>query len=368
MNHQPEGFSTNPAEDSHLETLRMSAVSRELPRSNYGNAGHRSHLHPLPSLVEGSKVRRLRSPTGEPEHNSSGSPGALGLGLDTGHSAWDESSTARSKSAPPQGIPIDSKSATKIDLDARSIDNSYLLANPESLPFRDLNKIARQRVTIVAPHPDDETLGCGGAISLLCRKGYDVRVLVISDGTLSHPNSRKYPAPALQSIRARETQRALEILGVHRSAITFLGLKDGSVPTLTATNFQTAKLRCQNYLRLAAPDTIFLPWRFDPHPDHRATWQLIQAAILSLGIAPQTIEYPIWDWDRQQQQKVPDLDKIAGWRLDIGAALDRKLNAISAYRSQLGLLIDDDPNGFCLTADLLTNFTRSWEVYFEETL
>ena len=250
-------------------------------------------------------------------------------------------------------------------LAAPPTDSRALLADPAALPVRDISTIDRQRVLIVAPHPDDETLGCGGSIALLCRKGYDVNVLVISDGTGSHPNSPKYPAPALQSIRSQETIAALAILGVDRSAISFLNLKDGAIPTITAPTFPAAKARCQKYLSRILPDTIFIPWRSDPHPDHRATWQLIQAAILSLGIAPQLIEYPIWDWDPLQRQPA-NLTQIAGWRLEIGDVLDLKLQAIAIYKSQLGQLIDDDPDGFCLTAELLTNFTRPWEVYFEQ--
>lgn len=242
-----------------------------------------------------------------------------------------------------------------------------LLSRPETLPLRDLSAISRQRVVIVAPHPDDETLGCGGAIALMCVKGYDVKVAVVSDGTGSHPNSQTYPAPALRSLRERETLAALEILGIEdRSRVTFLGLQDGEVPTIATPTFLAAKLRCQRYLRQTLPDTIFLPWRADPHADHRATWQLFQAAILSLGISPQIIEYPIWDWDIQQQRKVPNLDRISGWRLDIDRVLAAKKQAIFTYKSQLGELIDDDPNGFYLTPELLTNFTHPWEVYFEE--
>jgi LmbE family N-acetylglucosaminyl deacetylase len=242
-----------------------------------------------------------------------------------------------------------------------------LLADPAALPVRQIHTIKRQRVLIVAPHPDDETLGCGGAISLLCRQGYDVNVLIISDGTGSHPNSRKYPAPVLRWIRSQETRTALAILGVNRSAITFLHLKDGAIPTVTAPKFHAAKVLCRNYLQATAPDTIFVPWRLDPHPDHRATWQLIQAAILSLGIMPQTIEYPIWDWDLPQQITV-DLSQITGWRLDILSVLKQKIQAIESYRSQLGQLIDDDPHGFYLSAEMLANFTRPWEVYFEQMI
>jgi LmbE family N-acetylglucosaminyl deacetylase len=242
-----------------------------------------------------------------------------------------------------------------------------LLADPTALPIRDINAIKRQRVLIVAPHPDDETLGCGGAISLLCRQGYDVSVLIISDGTGSHPNSQKYPAPMLRWIRSQETLTALEILGVKRWAVTFLHLKDGDIPTVTAPKFHAAKVRCRNYLQATLPDTIFVPWRRDPHPDHRATWQLIQAAILSLEMTPQIIEYPIWDWDTSQQTTV-DLSQITGWRLDTQSVLSRKTQAIESYQSQLGQLIDDDPHGFCLSAEMLANFTRPWEVYFKEII
>ncbi len=252
-------------------------------------------------------------------------------------------------------------------LAATPTNSGILLADAAALPVRDINAIERQRVLIVAPHPDDETLGCGGAISLLCRQGYDVSVLIVSDGTGSHPNSQKYPAPMLRWIRSQETLTALAILGVKRWAVTFLHLKDGDIPTVTAPKFHTAKVRCRDYLQATVPDTIFVPWRRDPHPDHRATWQLIQSAILSLEITPQVIEYPIWDWDISQQTTA-DLSQITGWRLDIQSVLVQKTQAIDRTRSQLGQLIDDDPHGFCLSAEMLANFTRPWEVYFEEII
>jgi LmbE family N-acetylglucosaminyl deacetylase len=251
-------------------------------------------------------------------------------------------------------------------------EGRLLLSNPEDLPLRDIANVVEQTVLVVAPHPDDETLGCGGAIALLCNEGHNLKILVISDGTLSHPNSKKYPAPVLQSLREKETLAALAILGVDQEAVTFLRLKDGSIPMLISSNFQRAKELCYTYLAKTIPATIFIPWRSDPHPDHRATWQLIRSALLDLKIGseycPKCIEYPIWDWDTQQQKEAPSLSKFSGWRLDIEAVLQQKRQAIAAYRSQLGQIIDDDPNGFCLTSEILSNFTRSWEVYFEEIL
>lgn len=275
-------------------------------------------------------------------------------------------SRCHDRQTPPEQAAFQGEDWDGVEILAVTPTNSgILLANPAALPVREIHTINRQRVLIVAPHPDDETLGCGGAISLLCRHGYDVNVLIISDGTASHPNSRKYPAPMLRWIRAQETLTALAILGVNRSAVTFAHIKDGAIPSVTAPKFHAVKVHCRNYLAANLPDTIFVPWRLDPHPDHRATWQLIKAAILSLEMTPRVIEYPIWDWDAFEQTTA-DLSQITGWRLDIQSVLIQKIQAIESYQSQLGQLIDDDPQGFCLSAEMLANFTRPWEVYFEE--
>jgi LmbE family N-acetylglucosaminyl deacetylase len=243
-----------------------------------------------------------------------------------------------------------------------SISQSPLL-NPSALPLRSVSTIAGSAL-VVAPHPDDETLGCGGAIALLQASRHSVRVLVMSDGTLSHPHSLKYPAPRLQALREAETLEALSSLGVSTET-TFLRLRDGSIPTSTSDKFQDAMVRCLACLKSFMPEILFLPWRSDPHPDHRATWQLVRTAVDNLNDAPRLIEYPIWDWDLEQQGSA-NFEQIMGWRLDIQPVLEAKLKAIAAYRSQTTNLIDDDPEGFQLTPEMLANFARPWEVYLEE--
>jgi LmbE family N-acetylglucosaminyl deacetylase len=229
-------------------------------------------------------------------------------------------------------------------------------------PWRLLD--SNEPVLVVAPHPDDETLGCGGAIALLRSHGCPVWVLVMTDGTQSHPRSRKYPAPVLQQLRQQETRLALSRLGVASKAVTFLQLPDGKLTTAAALHVNQSA--CQDYLKALTPKIIFLPWRHDPHPDHRATWQLLTNAIADSGIAARLIEYPIWDWDAQQSDRPPRSDQIQAWRLNIQAVLGVKQRAIAAYRSQITNLIDDDPEGFRLTPAMLANFAQPWEVYFEE--
>ena len=231
-----------------------------------------------------------------------------------------------------------------------------LLTSSES-PLHSVAEIAVDRALVVAPHPDDETLGCGGAIALLRSIGCDVDVLVISDGTMSHPNSRKYPRLALRELRESETISALAILGVEATAIKFLRLPDGAVANHDAD--------LSNYLAQVEPQLVLLPLRYDPHPDHRASFQLVSQALTSLNMPLRRIEYPIWDWDDLQSSNWDDA-KLTSWRLDISTVVELKQKAIASYRSQITNLIDDDPQGFRLTEEMLANFARPVEVYLEE--
>lgn len=244
-----------------------------------------------------------------------------------------------------------------------NLTNRSPLESPDLLPLRSIATLATDSVLVVAPHPDDETLGCGGAIALFRAQQIPVRLLVISDGSQSHPNSRKYPARALQQLRAAETRTAMAILGVAASDITYMSLPDGAVPTAGAS-FDAAVDRTYTDLAAASPSLVLLPWRNDPHPDHRATWQILTAALAASKFAPRTIEYPIWDWDCHQRQ-LGTQAAITLWRLDISAVVALKQQAIAAYRSQTTALIDDDLTGFRLSPTMLANFAQPWEIYLE---
>src|SRR6185369_12093790 len=105
--------------------------------------------------------------------------------------------------------------------------------SPASLKNLELKKaetiIDWGKTCVFAPHPDDESLGCGGAIALLRKFNLPVHTIVMSDGTLSHPNSRKFPAEKLRRLRETEIKNALKILGVCEDKITFLRYADRAV-------------------------------------------------------------------------------------------------------------------------------------------
>ncbi len=250
--------------------------------------------------------------------------------------------------------------------DAR--DNPLL--RPESLPLRPASAaLAFGRTCVVAPHPDDESLACGGAITLLRRAGIPVFVLFISDGTGSHPSSRLYPQERLRDLREAEARAALACLNVPETLSAFLRLRDTAVPGEGEAGFHDAVARCREHLVAFAPETVLLPWRRDYHCDHRATWEIVQAAIAANGdgpVRPHLVEYPVWVYDHLLEGYAPRPGEMTAWRLDIADAMARKQAAVQCHRSQYTDLIADDPEGFRLLPEVLARFTRPWEVYLEE--
>jgi len=222
------------------------------------------------------------------------------------------------------------------------------------------------KTLVVAPHPDDESLGCGGAVALLRKFGNEVTVLTVSDGALSHPNSKKFPPLKLRDLRESETIAALEILGVSADKITFLRFPDGNVPGEHSNDFAAAVTLVRDYLKKVSPQTILLPWRRDPHPDHLASWQMVKAAIIEFGGDYRVLEYPIWLWERAENADLPEEKNIKIRRLKINEAAVQKQAAIRAHASQTTDLIDDDPDGFQLSGEVLAHFDGAFEIYFEE--
>ena len=241
--------------------------------------------------------------------------------------------------------------------------NESPLADIASLPLKMAETILNfGKTLVVVPHPDDESLGCGGAIALLREFEREVKVLVLSDGTLSHPNSKKFPPEKLRVLRETEMLHALEILGVPAEAATFFRYPDRNVPNANFKDWLEAVEKCSGFLRKNQPQTILVPWRRDPHPDHRAAYALINAACDN---SARIIEYPIWLWEIAESVDVPQTGEVVAWRLDISRVFEKKQRAIHAHASQVTDLINDDPHGFRLTDDILANFAESYEVYLE---
>jgi len=218
---------------------------------------------------------------------------------------------------------------------------------------------------VVAPHPDDESLGAAGLIALMQRAGHNIRVVVVSDGSASHPNSRRFSRAGLAEQRAIEARRALELLGVEPARLDFWNVADGDVPAEGDPNFEPLVTRAGVMLAEIRPGTLVLPWRADPHDDHIATSAIWRAALDRWGGKPRLLEYPVWFDLLPDLVERPPIDRFRVLRLDIWPVLAAKRRAIEAHHSQIGLLIDDDPQGFRFDKGFRDRFESGHETFFE---
>ena len=225
-------------------------------------------------------------------------------------------------------------------------------------PLIPLEQLADWGATLcVAPHPDDEALGCGGTLALLAQSGARVGIAWVSDGGLSHPHSPSHPRAKLAALREVEARRAARELGVRQ--LYFQRLPDGALPFPGDDGFDEAVESARAILAEFAPQTLLLPWRRDPHRDHRATWLIWATA--ALEVESRRLEYLVWAFERGAQSEWPRTNEAVAFRLDIGAVAAVKRAAIEAHQSQISDLIADDPTAFRLSSEVLAHFTGPFE-------
>ena len=218
------------------------------------------------------------------------------------------------------------------------------------------------RAMILAPHADDETLGCGGLIAELCERQRPPAVLVVTDGTGSHPGSRSWPAPRLRDLREAETLQAAASLGLPAADVGFLRLRDTAAPQ-DGPAFEAACAVISTEVRQRGCDTLLAPWLLDPHCDHEAVQKM--ARRVARGLRIRLLSYPVWGWLIDAGAELDVTPPIRGFRLDVTRHLARKRHAIRLHASQYSDLITDDPDGFRLPPALLSVFEQPCETFLE---
>lgn len=212
---------------------------------------------------------------------------------------------------------------------------------------------------VLAPHPDDESLGCGGLIAAAAEARLPLRVRVVSDGAGSHP---RLPRDVLRSLRAAETRAAVAALGLPAAALGFLGLPDQAVPGAGAGLEAAVAM----LLAEGRPETILATWEHDPHGDHAATFAI--AAALARATGARLLAYPVWGW--AHAYPVPGFPlppppwlpvPPRGHRFAMAHWLPAKRAAIAAHASQTGQLA----GGFTLPPEALALADRPFEILLE---
>jgi LmbE family N-acetylglucosaminyl deacetylase len=147
-------------------------------------------------------------------------------------------------------------------------------------------------VLVIAPHPDDESLGCG--LLLASHPGKErLHILFVTDG--SHSPERAGGAAEtlrreLARIREREAREAAAIVGLPAANVEFLGLEDGTL----AAQPERLMSALVDYVRCLGAEQLLIPFRYDRHPDHLAISRAVTRARANGAITATVFEYFVY--------------------------------------------------------------------------
>ncbi|NWF86641.1 PIG-L family deacetylase [Candidatus Bathyarchaeota archaeon] len=198
-----------------------------------------------------------------------------------------------------------------------------------------------KRVVVFAPHPDDETFGCGGLIAKKIRDGYEVIIVEMTDGRnlfKSILNVETNPSPEdVKKIRKEEVLKATQILGVPKKNIVFLDFKDGTLKEYE----DEAVEKVAEILRRYSPVEVYFPYMHDCHLDHQATNRIVRKTLHKLGMTPIKYQFSIL---HKHAIVGPLIDRILNLfrknmiRLNVSDVICTKEKAIKEFKSEISIV------------------------------
>lgn len=211
---------------------------------------------------------------------------------------------------------------------------------------------------VVAAHPDDETLGAGGLLTVLGRSGWRVDVVCATRGERSHPDSTNVSRQELAARRTAELTAAVRGLAP-AARLVHLDLPDGD---LAGREADLCAALVELVDRSDPPALIGSPWRYDGDPDHEALGRA--AATVAARTDSRLLEFPIWFWHWAQPEEF-DAQHARLLILD-DDTIARKARAIDCHQSQLAPLSDSPAEQPVLLPGFLEHFRQPWELFFED--
>jgi len=225
--------------------------------------------------------------------------------------------------------------------------------------MKDPRQLFPGTLVIVAPHQDDETLGCGGLIALLAGQR-EIHVVFATDGARSPVLAGGPANPGLVATREGEAREALGRLGVPPEHAHFLRFPDGRL----SDDDPGLRRSLGDALNAIAPATVLVPFRFDWHPDHIAVHRVAAALHRQQTVPVALVEYFVYT----QRRLLPGGDVRAClkpgslWTVETASVATLKREALECFRSQTTRFFDWQQRPI-LTPEVLTRACRSPEIF-----
>ncbi|MFY0727227.1 PIG-L family deacetylase [Pseudomonas sp. NFX15] len=214
---------------------------------------------------------------------------------------------------------------------------------------------AGQRLVIVAPHPDDEVLGCAGILAGMKGREADVLMIAVTDGEASHPGSRIWTRSRLRQQRPEESARALALLGLAVDETHWRRLRLPDTAVAGREDELVGRL-----LELIRPgDRVVSTWQLDGHCDHEATGRAVVFAAAQKKAC--LVEVPVWAWHWAQPN-----DLRIPWHRARKLLLGDQLLALKrvAVNAHVSQVTADDQSPAVLTRENLDRLLQPFELVF----
>lgn len=145
------------------------------------------------------------------------------------------------------------------------------------------------KIIIIAPHPDDESLGCGGLIARLCAENNPPHIAVLTGGGGSLRERSDISETEVVNARRKLTLDSANQLGLPKGNIHFFDFKDGDIGAHSESEMSRLRIMINDL----SPDNILVPHNGEGWPDHLA------ARDIGIELAPENAsvwEYCVWMW------------------------------------------------------------------------
>jgi LmbE family N-acetylglucosaminyl deacetylase len=206
----------------------------------------------------------------------------------------------------------------------------------------------KKSIIVFSPHPDDETLACGGTIAKKVKNEDVVSIVYMTDGRnalldkfgiSSHPSPQK-----LKEIRKKEAICAAKIMGISEENLIFFGYLDGKLKSI----MNKVEKKTINILNDISPNEIYIPQPLEYNSDHSITNKIVKHTIQKIAFTPRIYQYPIaWSLPFSLLNRINTnltlklISSFNKWRIvsvDISKYLSIKKAAIMQYKSQFGII------------------------------
>ena len=186
-----------------------------------------------------------------------------------------------------------------------------------------------KKILVIAAHPDDEVLGCGGTMARLSKEGYIINILIVAEGITSRDKDRNVKAKTKDILKLRNAARSsAKVLGAR--SINFLDHPDNRLDTVPLLDIVKD---IESSIKKFKPDIVFTHSEDDMNIDHSI---VNRATLTACRPLPNSIVKKLYAFEVLSYTEYNPYSKFQpNYFVNIEKFMDKKINALKKYKSEM---------------------------------